>query len=297
MKPNLDQHQRQAKMRGRRRGQMLFVAAIMAALLLAGCTLLSPDASSQPQSEGQSTEGKSTVTASGLEFIELEAGDGTEPQAGDIVQVHYTGTLADGTKFDSSVDRGQPISFPLGQGRVIPGWDEGIAMMTKGSKAKLIIPPELAYGERGAGNGVIPPNATLHFEVELVDILQGAPAAPQVVAAADFTETDSGLKYHDFETGDGTQPQSGDTVALHYTGWLEDGTKFDSSLDRGQPFAFVLGQGQVIAGWDEGVATMSVGTKRQLVIPPELGYGERGAGGVIPPGATLIFEVELLSIN
>jgi peptidylprolyl isomerase len=97
--------------------------------------------------------------------------------------------------------------------------------------------------------------------------------------------------------GDGPSPETGQTVTVHYTGWLEDGTKFDSSLDRGQPFTFAIGMGQVIAGWDEGVATMKVGGKRQLVIPSELGYGEQGAGAVIPPNATLIFEVELLAVQ
>ena len=109
--------------------------------------------------------------------------------------------------------------------------------------------------------------------------------------------TESGLKYTDLVVGDGPSPETGQAVTVHYTGWLEDGTKFDSSLDRGQPFTFAIGMGGVIAGWDEGVATMKVGGKRQLVIPSELGYGAQGAGGVIPPNATLIFEVELLSVK
>ena len=108
-------------------------------------------------------------TASGLEYIEIEAGTGAQAQAGKTVSVHYTGKFQDGKVFDSSISRGEPISFPLGQGRVIKGWDEGIALMKVGGKAQLIIPPELGYGERGAG-GVIPPNATLVFDVELVDV-------------------------------------------------------------------------------------------------------------------------------
>ena len=241
-------------------------------------------------------QGESMITDSGLEIITIKEGTGPKPNPGDIVQVHYVGTLENGTKFDSSVDRGEPIGFPLGQGRVIKGWDEGIALINQGGKAKLIIPPELGYGAQGAG-GVIPPNAKLIFEVELVSIQEGAPASPKVVPAADYIETDSGLKYFDFATGEGKNPEKGQTVSLHYTGWLTDGTKFDSSLDRGEPFSFALGTGQVIQGWDEGVASMQVGTKRQLVIPADLGYGSRGAGGVIPPDATLIFEVELLSIR
>ena len=108
-------------------------------------------------------------TTSGLEYIEVEAGTGAQAEAGKTVAVHYTGKFQDGKVFDSSVSRGEPIEFPLGKGRVIKGWDEGIALMKVGGKAQLIIPPDLGYGNRGAG-GVIPPNATLVFDVELVSV-------------------------------------------------------------------------------------------------------------------------------
>ncbi len=136
-----------------------------------------------------------------------------------------------------------------------------------------------------------------------------APSAPQQAKDDDkdaskekkMTETKSGLKYRDTKEGEGDSPETGQTCVMHYTGWLwEDGKKgqkFDSSVDRGEPFEFQIGRKQVIGGWDEGVATMKPGGKRELLIPPALGYGARGAGGVIPPNATLLFEVELIKVK
>lgn len=116
-----------------------------------------------------------------------------------------------------------------------------------------------------------------------------------------WTKTDSGLQYRDVKEGTGDKAGKGQTAVVHYTGWLwvdgAKGKKFDSSKDRGEPFNFPVGAGQVIKGWDEGVAGMKVGGKRELIIPPGLGYGARGAGGVIPPNATLFFEVELLKVQ
>lgn len=125
-----------------------------------------------------------------------------------------------------------------------------------------------------------------------------APApAPVVLDQGSATTTASGLIIEELAVGSGTVAAAGNRVSVHYTGWLTDGTKFDSSKDRGDPFDFPLGARHVIAGWDEGVQGMKVGGKRKLTIPSQLGYGARGAGGVIPPNATLVFEVELLEIN
>ena len=137
--------------------------------------------------------------------------------------------------------------------------------------------------------------------VALAILAVSAPVERSDAADNQVTEMPDGLKYTDTKIGDGATAKAGNKVSVNYTGWLYEngakGKKFDSSLDRGQPFQFTLGAHQVIAGWDEGVAGMKVGGKRTLIIPPELGYGARGAGRVIPPNATLLFEVELLGVK
>ena len=217
-----------------------------------------------------------------LKIEELKVGTGAEAKTGDEVQVHYTGWLTDGTKFDSSVDRGQPFSFTLGVGMVIRGWDEGVVGMKVGGKRKLTIPAHMGYGARGAG-GVIPPNATLVFEVELLGITEVPPEGELVI--------------EEVLEGKGEAAANGRTVRVHYRGCLEDGTVFDSSYERGDPIEFPLGAGMVIAGWEQGLQGLKVGGKRKLTIPYNLGYGAQGYPGVIPPYPTLIFDVELVGLD
>jgi peptidylprolyl isomerase len=241
---------------------------------------------------------KYVTTATGLKYAVLKEGDGAVAVNLQEVSVHYTGWLQNGTKFDSSHDRKQPIEFVLGKRLVIPGWEEGLTGMKVGEQRQLVIPPKLAYGERD--RGPIPANSTLVFDVELValGLIADPEQKPEKVSAAKLKTAESGLKHAVLKEGDGEAAKSHDRVTVHYIGWLEDGKRFDSSLDHGRPFSFELGHGMVIPGWEEGVIGMKVGERRQLIIPAKLAYGETGTpGGPIPPNATLTFEVVLKRID
>ena len=237
------------------------------------------------------------TTASGLQYEITRNGTGIQPKAGDKVTLHYTGKFLNDSVFDSSIPRNQPLSFTLGIGQVIKGWDEGVALMHVGDKARFTIPPQLAYGEKGIGP--IPPNATLVFDVELLDAKAPVKAVPFDIAGKPVQKTASGLEYvmvYDGKDPAAVKAEPGKTVTVHYTGYFRDGKIFDSSVTRGEPFTFLLGRGQVIPGWDEGIALLKVGQKAHLIIPYNLAYGENGRSG-IPPKSDLIFDVELLGVK
>jgi FKBP-type peptidyl-prolyl cis-trans isomerase len=269
---------------------MKVLIIVILAVALASCG----GSSSMEEEEG-------TLTDSGLRYIVTQEGDGPSPETGDIVAVHYTGKLEDGTEFDSSLDDGQPLYFILGKSLVIAGWDEGIALLQEGAKATLTLPPDLAYGETGAGD--IPPDSTLIFDVELVSVHRATGDLPEEVAEGNHTTTDTGLMYYDFEVGQGSMPGANQSVLALYTLWLDDGTVVASSWgvtslnDLYFMMSFSVTGEQMPTGLSEGLTTMSVGGRRQLVIPPELAYGEEGSGDLIPPNSTLIIEIELLGID
>lgn len=247
----------------------------------------------EPPVPAEVAEDDYTTTDSGLQYYDLETGEGEVPAPGQPVTIEYTAWLDSGEYLASTKVFGEPFQYNLNADpSVFPGWDEGVSTMQVGGRRQLVIPPELALGEQGGGR--IPPNSTLIMEIELLEM--GELVLPTEVDEDDYTTTDSGLQYFDIEEGDGPEAETGQIVTVDYTGWLTSGLKFDSSLDRGQPFTFTLGNGEVIGGWDEGVAGMKVGGKRQLRIPADLGYGALGSGS-IPPGATLIFDVELLDVQ
>jgi len=241
-------------------------------------------------------------TESGLEYTITVKGCGPQASKGDKVKVHYTGKLTNDTVFDSSVKRNQPFEFKLGKGQVIKGWDEGVALMHVGDKMTLRIPAALGYGAQAMG--AIPANSTLVFDIELLGLTEGLHKAATL--GRDTIKTASGLKLiylsdpkaPEFaESNTANKPVNGNKVKVHYSGFLLDGTLFDSSVERGQPFEFTLGAGMVIKGWDEGIAMLHKGQKAQLILPYTLAYGERGHPPVIPAKATLIFDVELVDFS
>ena len=246
------------------------------------------------QTFGQMNEFK--TTASGLKYVIHEKGKGPQAKSGDKVSVHYEGRLMNDTIFDTSYKRGQPFTFSLGQGQVISGWDEGIALLNEGDSATFIIPPDLGYGQKAMGS--IPANSTLKFKVKLMKVIPEVKIEQYNIVGKEVLSTPSGLKYVFVQNGkkDAIKASKGATVKVHYTGFFEDGKIFDSSVRRGEPISFALGKGQVIKGWDEGISLMKVGDKVHLTIPYQLAYGDAGRPPVIPAKSNLIFDVELIDV-
>ncbi len=254
-------------------------------IVLASCSLLKSDGLKKNHEY---------VSESGLKYTIYEQNPkALKVDSGDVIYVHYVGSLEDSTIFDSSYDRNQPLKFQVGVGKVIKGWDEGLTYLHKGDSALFVIPANIAYGERAVGK--IPANSTLRFVVKVVDIKK--PIKPWNVEGKKRIYLDDSLSYVIVEKGEGEAAKTGDRVQMQYSGYFTDWKKFDSSYDNGEkPFEVILGRHRVIIGWDKGIVGMKVGEKRRLYIPYPLAYGEKGRMP-IPPKSDLIFDVELVNLE
>lgn len=267
-----------------------FAPVLIFALLLTSCNQEKPGSKSDTTAPVVPID---TTLPNGLVIRDIETGSGIPADSGLYFTAHYTGYLSSGDIFDTSFSRGTPISFRLGAGQLVPALELGIKGMRPGGKRILYSPPELGFGPNGIP-GIIPPNDTLMFEIEILNVIQ--PPEPWETASVRERSTDSGITYHVIQSGRGDKPALNDMVAVHYSGYLEDGNVFDSSHFRGDAFRFRVGIGYVISGLDEMVMSMAPGEKRTIFLPPNQAYGENGLDNQIPPNATLRFDVELIEI-
>ncbi len=263
--------------------------------------------------------------ANGLQCIDLKVGNGPAARIGDVLSIEYTSWLAgNNQKFDSSYDHhGQPQQILLGAKQVIKGLEEGLVGAKAGTVRRLIIPPNLGYGVRGEARH-IPSDATLIYDAVVLSVngcsvatgnniynspspsrstsvvgpvLPSGPLAPPPIATAPGTLFD-GLKCIDLKLGTGAPARDGSVLAVQYTGWSANVKKFDSSYDRGgTPLSVTIGKGQLIKGVEGGLIGIKVGGTRRLIIPPALAYGAQGRPPVIPPNATLTFDITVVSMK
>lgn len=266
-----------------------------------------------------------TVAArpSGIFYIEKTAGNGPKIDSGSYVKLHFSVSMLDGKEIFSSKSQPEPFTFVYGQKFETKGFEEAVGLMTKGSVATVVVPSAMAFGENGKGS-FIPPYATVVYNIEIIDVQTKAQHDQEVKDKEEKAKkekenakknekslrdkylkdnnikvkpTASGLYYIEKAAGTGVQAAAGKTVSVHYTGTLLNGTKFDSSRDRGKPLDFTIGKGEVIKGWDEGISMMKKGGRATLVIPSAIAYGENGMGDMIPPFSTLVFDVELVDVK
>lgn len=250
--------------------------------------------------------------SNGLEYIDDTLGTGRKADIGDLVSIRFTAWMVkdssenlftdwskDSTKnkeiIGATPKTGRPFKFLLNEKNFIKGSTDGIAGMKVGGTRTIIIPSEIAYGKQGIGP--IPPNTKLKALVTLIDAKKPVVANLWDVDSSKYKTTKDGLKFAIIQQGNGPKADSGDIVTVSYSGYLaKDSTKFDSSVERDEPFKFQLGTHTVMAGWDEGIALLHKGDKARFVIPPALGYGSR-PNRVIPANSTLIFDVELVDVQ
>ena len=257
---------------------------------------------SETPSEGENDFGKlksfnldefqDAPSQSGLKMKQLVAGNGIRVKKGDIALSRYAVYYADNMeKLETSneFNNGKPFDMQVGQGMLIPGLEEGFQYMKEGDRYLFYIPPKLGFVN---GRGGIDPERALLYDIEVIRTRTGS--KPYDISGVNKQVSSSGLEFFIVERTMGEPVQPGQTVTVHYSGYFTDGRKFDSSVDRGQPFSFRLGRGEVMAGWEEAVQHMKVGEKARFIIPSKLAYGEKGYAN-IPPNSDLVFDIELIA--
>lgn len=273
--------------------KFLFLGVIL--LLVAGCSKHTP---------------KVVTLKSGLKYEDDTVGTGKTVKMGDLLTVDFEGWyIKDSTNLfqdwskdtaraknsiGSTKKRHKTFQYKLEKGSFVKGSAEGIVGMKVGGTRTIIIPSNLAYGKKGIGP--IPPNSSLKLVVEVHQAKEITPVKQWKIDSSRIKTAKGGLKYEIVKGGNGPKPKSGDLVTVNYSGFLLNGKKFDSSVERDKPFSFIIGQHQVIPGWDEGIALLNEGSKAILIIPPSMAYGSRKVGP-IPANSTLIFDVELLKVK
>lgn len=247
--------------------------------------------------------------ASGLEYADDSLGTGRAAKIGDLISIHFDAWIIkdstnlfndwtkDSTRLASSIGGsriyGRPIKFVLGKDAFINGVDGGIEGMKVGGYRTIIVPAKLAYADKGFGP--IPPNSSLKFQVQLLEVKDAIVVKQWDVDSTKYKKTKDGLKYIIIEPGEGAAIDSGDVVTLHYSVFLLNGKKSDSSVERDEPLVFPYKLQKFIRGFSEGIGMLKKGGKAKLIVPPDLAYGSKG-NNIIPPNSTLIFDIQILNV-
>jgi FKBP-type peptidyl-prolyl cis-trans isomerase len=233
-------------------------------------------------------------TESGLKYKIIKAGQGEYPKSGDRIWVHYYAKFDNDSIYDSTAKKG-PVDAYLGRGQLIKGWEEGLRLIKPKGSIILIVPPELAYGDKK--HGKIPANSTLIFEIALLQVDKGKQIEPFSIKDKKIKKGKKNIKYYVVEEGDGDYANFGDNVYINFTGYLPDGTIFDSSYKKKKPIKVTVGREQVIKGLDIGLLMMNKGSKMRLIIPSELAYGEEGLDNIVPPNTDVTIDVEMVDLT
>ncbi|MFO7863397.1 MAG: FKBP-type peptidyl-prolyl cis-trans isomerase [Salinivirgaceae bacterium] len=236
-----------------------------------------------------------STSSSGLRYTIENPGEGMAPRPGDLVKVHYVGVLENDSVFSSSYDQGKPLEVNYGVGQVIQGWDEGIGFLREGGTAILVVPPNLGYGDRS--NGRVPPNSTLYFRIELIEVKRNEAIQRLNTAGKDTVALESGIQYIVVKEGEGAKADENHWAYFHFIGYLPSGKIFDASTLRGDAVRYNAGSNDFIPAFDQVLPLMNQGAQYHVLVPSKYAYGKEGLEGVVPPDTDLKFDIDLQHVE